>query len=387
MTAHGYFPRVLKAPSRSFFLFGCRGTGKSTWIRHTFGKAKRFDLLDEAVYQAHLAQPGLFADALRAVTPGSWVIVDEVQRLPRLLNEVHRFIEERDLKFVLCGSSARKLKHSGTNLLAGRAVRREMHPFVPEELGKDFRLDAALCVGTLPIVWSSDDREDVLQAYVRTYLKEEIQAEALVRNLPGFARSLPVAALFHGQALNVASLARDAGVSRTTVAGFIDILEDTLVAFRVPAFEARLRVRERRHPKLYWVDAGIVRALKHHRGAAGHEEAGPLFEGWVANLLRAYASYRDLFDHIYYWAPAEARHTEVDFLLQRGTSFIALEVKAARRQDRSMLTGLRAIASLKGLTRRIVVYRGTERLRSEDGIDVLPAMDLVREIEAGALWP
>jgi predicted AAA+ superfamily ATPase len=197
------YPRLLTPPKRSFFLFGPRGTGKSTWVRETFPTARRIDLLDEALYQSYLARIGLFADELRTLAAGSTVCVDEVQRLPQLLNEVHRFIEERRLRFILCGSSARKLKREGTNFLAGRAVRRVMHPLVPAELGADFNLDTALTLGTMPVIWQAEDRKDALRAYVRLYLKEEIQAEALVRNLPGFARFLPIAALFHGQTLNL----------------------------------------------------------------------------------------------------------------------------------------------------------------------------------------
>ena len=206
--------------------------------------AERSDLLDEGLYQALLTDPSLFASRLRAVKPGHWIWVDEVQRLPNLLNEVHRFIEDRRQRFILTGSSARKLRRTGVNLLAGRALTQTMYPLLPEELGRDFDLDAVLRFGSLAIVWDSDSRREVLEAYVQTYLKEEIQAEALARNLAGFSRFLPVAALFHGQTLNASALARDAGVSRMTVSGYLDILEDTLLAFRLPAYEGKLRVRE-----------------------------------------------------------------------------------------------------------------------------------------------
>ena len=314
MAAPEYRRRLLTPSRQSFFLFGPRGAGKSTWVRHELPAAYRIDLLDEARYHAYLARVSLFADELRAVDARTTVVVDEIQRLPHLLNEVHRFIEERRLRFVLCGSSARKLKREGTNLLAGRAVRRALHPFVPAELGSDFELEDALTFGTLPIIWQAPSRGEALTAYVQLYLREEIQAEALVRNLPGFARFLPIAALFHGQTLNAASLARDAEVSRMTVLGYLEVIEDTLLAFRLPAFEARMRVRERKHPKLYWVDAGIVRALKRQGGRLAAEERGPLFEGWVANLLSIHDDYGGLFDEWYYWAPTDAARTEVDFL-------------------------------------------------------------------------
>lgn len=379
------YDRLLDPPRGSFFLLGPRGTGKSTWARVRFPQAERFDLLDESLYQGLLADPAQFADRLRARPRGSWVWVDEVQRLPGLLNEVHRFIEERRLRFVLSGSSARKLRRSGVNLLGGRAVTRTLHPFVPEELGSDFNLDRALRFGTLPLVQAADDPAETLQAYVQTYLSQEIQVEALVRNLPGFIRFLPVAALFHGQTLNVASLARDAGVARTTIEGYLEILEETLLAFRLPAWEARLRVRERRHPKLYWVDAGIVRAARRSFDPPSLEERGALLEGLVATLLRAYDAYRGLYDELAYWSPAETAKTEVDFLLRRGRRFVAIEVKTSARAEAESLRGLRAIADLTGLERRILVHLGRAPRRTEDGIDILPFADFAAELASGTL--
>jgi len=364
--------RILKAPQQSFFLMGPRGSGKSTWLRATFPNAHVFDLLSEETYQRLLARPGFFADELRAVPSDKWVVVDEVQRLPSLLNEVHRFSEEKRLRFVLCGSSARKLKRAGVNLLAGRALHRSMHPFVPEELGTQLDLEESLRYGLLPIVWDSAAKEDTLVAYAQFYLKEEIQAEALVRNLPGFARFLPLAALFHGQTVNVTNIARETGVARTTVGGYLDILVETLLCFRVPAYEAKLRVRERKLPKWYWCDPGIVRAMKRSTGGIAPEERGVLFEGLVAQLLRAYKDYRGICDEIYYWAPSGQSETEVDFLLIRGTDLIAVEAKSGQTFTDTWCKGLRAVAELKGLCRRIIVYPRGPVLRTEDGIDVFP---------------
>jgi len=379
--------RILQLPKQSFFLMGPRGTGKTTWLRQTVLEAHTIDLLSEETYQRLLANPGLFAAEMRAVASGSWVIIDEVQRLPSLLNEVHRFIEERHLRFVLCGSSARKLRRAGVNLLAGRALRRFMHPFVPEETGEKFHLEDALRWGLLPIIWAAEDREEAVRAYAQLYLKEEIQAEALVRNLPGFARFLPIAALFHGQTLNTANIARDAGVARTTVTGYLEILEDTLLCFQVPAFQAKLRVRERKLPKLYWCDAGIVRAMKRTAGMVQPEERGALFEGLVAQLVRAYKDYRDLCDDFYYWAPAESMETEVDFLLARAAEFVAIETKSGVHFAESWCRGLRAIADLKGLRRRLLVYPEGPVLRTEDGIEVLPFRAFAEMLARNALWP
>ncbi len=381
------YPRLLSAPKGSFFLFGPRGAGKSTWLRGAFPRAHRIDLLDEGLYQSYLADAGGFAGQLRALEPGSTVVVDEVQRLPALLNEVHRHIEQRGLRFVLCGSSARKLKTAGTNLLAGRAVRRRLHPFLPEELGKDFDLDVALRFGTLPVIWTAPDRAETLAAYAQLYLKEEVQAEALVRNLPGFARFLPVAALFHGEVVNVAGIARDAGAARTTVSDYLEILEDTLLAFRLPAFEAKLRVRERRHPKLYWADAGLPRAMKRQLGPPTAEERGHLFEGWVASLLRAYRDYRGLFDDWGYWAAGKGSSVEVDFVLRRAGDLVALEVRAGGKVFEADLRGLRAIAALPRMRRRLVVCRGERRQKTADGIEILPVAAFLGELERGALLP
>ncbi len=373
------YARLLVPPKSSFFLFGARGTGKSTWLRRHFPDARTVDLLDERRYQSLLAEPGLFHDELAALRPGSWVAVDEVQRLPSLLNEVHRLIEGRRLKFALTGSSARKLRRGGVNLLAGRAVRKAMYPLTPAEMGADFDLGRALRLGTLPLVVRADAPEETLEAYVRMYLREEIQAEALVRNLPGFARFLPVAALFHGQVLNLAAVARDAGVTRSTVQGFFEILEDTLLTRMLPAFEGRLRVRERKHPKLYWIDAGIVRAARHQLHPPGAEEMGPLLEGLVHMLLVCQQDTFGEIDAVAYWSPAEATATEVDFVVRRGREVLAIEVKAAARLRPDHVRGLEAIRGLPAVQRRLLVYLGRERLR-RDGIDVLPFGEFAREL-------
>ena len=380
------YDRLTEPVRQSFFLFGMRGVGKSTWARTTFGDAAYVDLLDEGLYQDLLADPSLFAQSIAHLPPGARVVVDEIQRLPALLNEVHRLIETRRLRFALLGSSARKLKAAGTNLLAGRALKQTMFPLTAAELGAEFDLDRVLRYGSVPLVWTSDAPRAVLEAYAQLYLREEIRAEALVRNLPGFVRFLPVAALFNGQVVNVAGIARDAGVARTTVQGYLDILEDTLLVCRLPAYEARVRVRERKSPKLYWVDTGVVRAVKRQLGDVAAEERGPLIESWVLTTLRAHAEVQELYDQIWYWAPYQTA-IEVDLLLQRGKELLAIEVKAASRCHTSLLKGLRAIETLPGLVRRVLVYTGRRHFRSSDGIDVWPAPRFAAATAAGSLWP
>jgi predicted AAA+ superfamily ATPase len=380
------YPRILQPPKGSFFLFGPRGAGKSTWIAVQFPAAHRIDLLNEGLYQSYLADVGRFAIDLGAVPPGTTVVVDEVQRMPALLNEVHRHVEERKLRFILCGSSARKLKTAGTNLLAGRAVQRFLHPLVPEELGGDFDLQRALRWGTLPVVVTAPDRREALEAYAHLYLREEIQAEALVRNLPGFARFLPVAALFHAQVLNIAAVARDAGVARNTVAGYLQVLQDTLLAGLLPAYQSRLRVREQKHPKLYWIDPGLPRAMKRQLGPVTAEERGVLFEGWIATVLRAYRDYRRAFDEWYYWAPGKGSGVEVDFILQKGRDLVAIEVKSSREVSDTMLKGLRAVTDLPRLRRRLLVSLGERRGKTPDGIEIVPLRMLLELLESGRLF-
>ncbi len=381
-----FYQRLTMVPDRSFFLLGVRGVGKSTWVRSALPDALRLDLLDEELFIDLGSEPSLFGQLVSAVQPGGWVVVDEVQRMPSVLNEVHRQIEERGVRFALLGSSARKLKTAGTNLLAGRALRIGMHPFVPSELGDDFGLDTALRYGTIPLVWAASDRESVLRSYTQLYLREEIRAEAVVRNLPGFLRFLPIAALMNGQVLNATGIARDAGISRATVNGYLEVLEDTLMAFRLPAFEAKLRVRERRRPKLYWVDAGLVRAVKRRFDPVAGDERGALLEGWVLGVLRAHAEQHHMYDDVAYWSPADSS-VEVDFLLTRGTEHLAIEVKASRRYNTAMLKGLRAIADLPGLHARILLYEGTRQFQTEDGIKVWPLHSFQQALEDQTLWP
>lgn len=365
------YARLLTPPNDTFFLFGMRGTGKTSWARKNFPEAFWFNLLDEGLFQRFLLDPSLFLAELRQLRAGSWVVIDEIQRLPELLNGVHSAIEEYKLRFALLGSSARKLRRAGVNLLGGRAYSRYLHPLLPSELGDVFDLAEHLRFGTLPLVLASQSRPERLETYVQTYLREEIQAEALVRNLSGFVRFLPIAALFHGQVLNVSGLARDAGVHRSTVEGYLSILEDTLLAYRLPALDGKLRVKERSHPKFYWIDTGVMRAAKQQLGPTTSEENGALFEGFVGLLLKAYKELRLIeYDRLCYWAAADAK-AEVDFLIDRAGQFVALEVKWATRLSANHFSGLRAIEKLKGLQRRLLVYPGERSFTTKDGIEVV----------------
>jgi len=246
------YPRHLEVPDRSFFLFGPRGTGKSTWLRQRLPDATWFDLLRMQVVLDLARAPETFRNRVEALPKGSWVVVDEVQRLPPLLDEVHAILAEhgRRYRFALSGSSARKLRRLDVNLLAGRAVTRQFFPLTAAELDYDCRLDAMLATGCLPMVRSEPKLAvDVLDAYVGTYLREEIQQEALTKDLAAFTRFLEVAALCNGQAVNVAGVAREAGVARPTVARFFELLVDTLIGCWLPAWRPRARIKEVVQPK------------------------------------------------------------------------------------------------------------------------------------------
>jgi predicted AAA+ superfamily ATPase len=383
-----YYERALTCPAESFFLLGPRGTGKSTWLRHQLPQAKLIDLLDERQRYRLMSQPGSFALEIQTLPPGSWVIVDEIQKMPDLLNEVHRFIENRQIKFALCGSSARKLRQAGVNLLAGRALSRTLYPFQPDEIPEVFGLEDALQYGTLPVAWKSAAREEKLEAYIMTYLKEEVQAEALVRNLPGFARFITVAAILHGQSINTANIARDCGISRPTVDAYLEILEQTLLCTRLRAYEGKLRMKERKHPKLYWIDPGLVRAAKQQlQSRLAAEERGHLFEGLVCTTLLAYRDYRRAFTDLRYWAPSSALDVEVDFLVMRNDELIAVEVKSGANFNETWCKGLRAFGTPQGIVRRLVVCPDSPDLRTDDGIEIVSYRRLASMLHEGTFFP
>ena len=382
------YERMITFPkSHSFFLFGVRGSGKTSLLKKRFPKAFYIDLLDEKTYQSYLANSGQFYEEANSQPKGSLVIVDEIQRMPWLLNEVHRLIESSSLRFILTGSSARKIRAKGVNLLAGRAGWLHLHPFVPEELGDGFDLKKALRFGLLPVIWSSPDKAFALKAYTQMYLKEEIKAEALVRNLPGFARFLAVTSVYHGQVVNMSSIARESALSRDSVRGFFSILEDTLLGFFLPAYSGKIRLREARHPKFYFIDPGLALALKNNsKLLAERQDKGLLFEGLVAQILRAYKDYTDLFDDFYYWAPAGAVKTEVDFILQRGKKeLVAIEVKLKDQIFPNDLKGLKAIADFPLVKRRIVVFLGDTKRKTKDGIEIWPFSYFCKSLEKGRI--
>lgn len=256
-----YFPRLLKCPGRSFYLFGPRGSGKSTWLRHVLPDALYLDLLDTSLYFELSREPHRLEALAGNLPEAAWIVLDEIQKIPALLDEVHRLIESCRWRFALCGSSARKLRRGGANLLAGRALTLNMESFSAHELGKEFNLSFAMDWGLLPFVQrESEQAADILSAYMNTYLKEEIREEGLVRQVPPFLRFLAIAGQLNGKVVNGQSIAREAGVARSTVDTYFSILSDTLLGHWLPSWRPGLKVREAAHPKFYWFDPSVARA-------------------------------------------------------------------------------------------------------------------------------
>ena len=382
------FARALALPSRSFLLLGPRGTGKTTWLRQRLPQALWYNLLLDRELLRLMRNPGTFRQEVAALPRGSWVVVDEVQKLPSLLNEVHDALAAapRRWRFALTGSSARRLRREDVNLLGGRVVSRRMLPLTLAEAGSRAPVDDWLRFGGLPLVRGERGvaaRVDLLEAYVETYLTQEIRAEALVRSLESFVRFLEVAALANAQVTNVASLARDAGVARPTVQGYFEVLTDTLIGAWLPAWRPRARVKETSHPKFYLFDCGVARALAGRlREPLEAAERGTLLETLVFHELRAQIAYAGLGGSLsYYRTPAG---TEVDFVGSRGSRAVGIEVKASGRWRPEFG---RALAELHGagvLSDCVGVYLGERPLQAGPA-RVLPLQAFARELAAGRI--
>ncbi len=373
--------RFFDAPAGSFFLFGPRGTGKSTWLRRHFEDARHLDLLDPPTRRSLEARPERLEEIAGAEPKGSTIILDEVQLVPELLPVVHRLIEaEGAWRFVLSSSSARKLKRSGVDLLAGRAVHRSMHPFMAAELGAAFALDQALTLGMVPLVVDADDPGDTLASYASLYLDQEVRAEGLVRRIGDFARFLEVVSFSHAAQLNVAEVARECAVGRKTVESWIGVLEDLLLSFRVPVFTRRARRAVVAHPKLYLFDTGVFRSLR----PAGPldrpaEIDGAALEGLVAQHLRAWLDYSRLAAKLHYFRTRAG--SEVDFVVYGPDTFFAIEVKNARNLRRRDLKPLLAFVDDYPECRPLLLYRGEPM--AIEGIPCRPVEEFLQGLRPG----
>ena len=380
--------RFLQIPDRSCFLLGPRGTGKSTWLRHRLPDALYLDLLDPALHRSLSARPERLRELLAGSPGKGTVVIDEIQRVPELLTVIHAVLEgPSPPRFVLTGSSARKLRRGGVDLLGGRAVHRTMHPFMAAEL-PGFDLDRTLRIGLLPLVMGAPDPSDVLDAYASLYLNQEVRAEGLTRNISGFTRFLEAVSFSHGAQLNVAAVARECEVERKVVAGYVGILEDLLLAFRLPVFRRRAKRATVVHEKIYLFDAGVFRSLRPKGPLDRPEEMdGQALEGLVAQHLRAWASYSRHDADLHFWRTRAG--TEVDFVVYGESGLQAFEVKNARKVHSADLRSLRAFRDDYPEAETAVLYRGSERSRVGD-IWCLPVHDFLRRIvpDRGLLdWP
>lgn len=383
------YTRLLRPPERSFFLLGPRGTGKSTWLREHFPTARTYNLLLDREWLRLQKEPLAFRGEVDALPNGSWVVIDEVQRLPSLLNEVHDILSlnERRVRFALTGSSARKLRSNDVNLLAGRAISRSFFPLCFAELQPtESQVESVLKFGLLPSVLNAEndiDKIDILEAYQETYLTQEIRAESLVRRLDSFVAFLGVAALMNGQVTNVSSIARDAGVTRPTVQGFFELLQDTLLSHLLPAFKPKARVKEVQHPKFYLFDSGVVRSLAGRlREPLESTERGTLLETWLLHELRCHVHYANIGGKLSYWRTHD--DVEVDFVYSTAKSHVGIEVKASHRFRSEDTKGLKALHESIGLKRQILVYLGQTAQRHGD-IEVLPLFSFLSQLHAGTL--
>jgi uncharacterized protein len=372
-------PRFFQGTEQSFFLFGPRGTGKSTWLKQHYKDAVFVDLLAPEVYRAFSAKPERLRELTEAQEPGKTIVLDEIQKLPQLLDVVHQLMEQHaGWRFVLTGSSARKLKRSGVDLLAGRAVVKTMHPFMAAELGELFSLEDAFRIGMLPLVNDSRNPQEAINAYVAVYLREEVQMEGMVRNIGAFSRFLESASLSHGGLLNIANIARDSQVERKTVEGYVSILEDLLLAFRIPVFTRRAKRRLSSHPKFYYFDSGVFRSVRPAGPLDAPQEIdGAALEGLVAQHLRAWNAYRRDECNLYFWRTKSGN--EVDFVLYGKDTFCAIEVKNTEKIHPKMLNGLLAFQKDYPEADTCLLYRGKNRLKIRN-ILCLPSDEFLKNL-------
>ena len=371
-------PRFFPIPEQSFFLLGPRGTGKSTWLRARLPDALWIDLLDPELHRRLVARPERLRAALAGAPAARTVVIDEIQRVPELLSVVHAVLEEPSPpRFVLTGSSARKLRRAEVNLLGGRALNRTLHPFMAAELPR-FDLPRALEIGLVPLVVDSPDPEATLGAYASLYIDQEVRAEGLTRDVGAFARSLEAISFSHGGQLNMSEIARECEVKRRVVAGYIGILEDLLMAFRLPVFRKRAKRAMVGRDKLYLFDAGVFRSLR-PTGPLDRpgDMDGQALEGLVAQHLRAWAAYSGGDASIFYWRTRGG--SEVDFVVYGPNGFHAIEVKNARAVHATDLRSLRNFRSDYSEADAAILHRGRERMRMH-GIWCLPVEDFLRNM-------
>ena len=379
--------RKLQLPAagdETFFLWGPRQTGKSTLLHATYPNAIWIDLLKAEEFRRYLERPELLRQELPNNDQRHFVVIDEIQKIPALLDEVHWLHENRNVRFALCGSSARKVKRGHANLLGGRAIRYEMFGFIAAELDTSFDLTRLLNQGYLPTIYLSNRPKRLLNAYVANYLKEEIAAEGLVRNLPVFSQFLNMAALSDTEPVNFSTIARDCGVSSQTIKEHFQILEDTLLGKWLPSYRHRPKRRVVASAKFYFADVGVVNFLA-KRGSfeLGSELFGKAFENWIFHELNAYNIYNEIFAQFSYWRLAGG--TEVDFIVNNME--IAIEAKATAKVTARHLKGLRSLAvDHPEVKKRLIVCCEDKIRTTDDGILIVPAEKFVETLWQGDIF-
>lgn len=373
--------RFLKPEGGSFFLFGPRGTGKTTWLKETFPKAIYIDLLDDREYRKFIARPESLLETvdLALVKKTETIIIDEVQKVPAMLSLVHQQMEKhKELRFVLTGSSARKLKRTGVDLLGGRALLKQCYPFMAAEISDQFKLKEHLSLGLLPVVLSAEMPRRVLESYISLYLKEEVMQEGLVRNIEDFSRFLETISFSHGSLINISEIARESDVSRKTVEGYIQVSHDLLLSRELPVFTRRAKRILIKHTKFYFFDCGVFTALR-PRGPLDRKEEieWAALEGMVLQHLSAWIHYGNREAKLYFWRTKSG--TEVDFILYGEDLFIALEVKNSDKIRKKNLNGLKAFKTDYPEASLVFLYRGREE-RMIDGIVCLPVESFLKKL-------
>ncbi len=371
----------------SVFLFGARQTGKTTLLLQQFPNAEYIDLLDSVTLRKFSNYPETLFEMYKDCDSNTVVIIDEIQQVPLLLNEVHRLIHKRGIRFILCGSSARKLRRKGYNTLGGRALPCYLYPLVSAEI-PDFDIDTALTKGMLPAFYTAKNAYRLLASYLDVYLRQEIKEEALVRNLSNFQRFLDAAALTDGEIVNYNNIATDCGVSANSVKEYFSILEDTLVGYMIPAFAKRVKRRIVLSPKFYFFDIGVTNYLLHRKEVVrGTTEYGHAFEHFVMQELIAYIGYTHNDNRLSYWRTKDG--VEVDAVIGNdllGGAKLAIEIKSTEDVQNKHLKGLRTFADEHPDCRRIVVALDRFTRRTVDNIEIMYVYDFLRQLWSGKLF-
>ncbi|MBU0578683.1 ATP-binding protein [Patescibacteria group bacterium] len=373
------YSRLIKPnPNKSFFLFGPRGTGKTTWVKNNYPQAIYLDLLDSHLFTSLLTDPSRL---ITHIPPHhqKYVVIDEIQRVPELLNQVHKLIEEQNLKFILTGSNARKLRAQGVNLLAGRAYTYYLHPLTAIELGKNFDLTQALKFGLMPSISQETNPQKYLASYIQTYLEQEIYQEGFTRNLSAFARFLETASFSQGSTLSISNVARDANVERKTVENYFTILEDLLIAYKLPTFHKRAKRRLVTSPKFYFFDTGVYRSIRPTGPLDSSQEiSGVALETLFFQNLLAINQALELDYDLYYYRTATG--VEVDFIAYGKKRIFAFEIKHSDRFNPNMLKGLKHFQADYPMVKLYLIYQGQKTLY-RDGITILPATKALMELD------